>query len=140
MPEENKLGTSVTYLDPNDRRKPVSVQGVWFEPNKATDVAEYLPTKQAEQLVKKLAGNQHFQVDGGPDHSETLNAMEDRRREREREINRTYFSQQAKRRPLEDEPEAPEHYRAPEFNELEGNAPRTDPDDTVPTRTRNKKS
>jgi len=143
MPEDNQLGTSVTYLDPNDRRKPVRIQGVYFEPNQTTDLTEFLPQKQAEQLAKKLSVNHFFQVEGGPNHQEQLREQEQRRFEQEQRIQDTYFRQQKRRLPLDEDQgqELPPNYNAPENATLEGqNAPRTDPDDVVPTRTRNKRS
>lgn len=140
MPEENKLGTRVTYLDPSDKRKPVRIQGVYLEPRKETDLADFLPQPQAEALAKTLSQNHHFQVEGGPDLAAQREDMEARRFEQEQNIQRTYRQQQARRLPLDEEPEAPPNYDAPETATLEGNMPRTDPDDVVPTKTRNKRS
>lgn len=143
MPEENKLGTSVTYLDPNGKKKPVRIAGVSLEPNKATDLADFFPQERAERLAQQLSTNPHFQVEGGPDNSGQLEDLAAARFDHEQKVQETYRKQQEARRPLSEtelrEPEAPADYDAPDQPTLE-NAPRVDPDDVVPTPTRKSKS
>jgi hypothetical protein len=124
MADENKLGTTVTYMDPNDKRKPVRIQGVSLAPNKATNLADFMPQEKAEQLARRLSTNHHFQVEGGPDHEATREDQQARLFEHEQEVQRAFRNNQARRQPEPalNEPEAPESYNAPEATRLE-NAP-----------------
>lgn len=68
-PEEldaDKLGTKVTYLNPDGSAKETSIQGVTLKEGEAVDLAETLPEAEARALAKKLALNPFFQVEGGP--------------------------------------------------------------------------
>ena len=65
--EEDKIGTSVTFLDP-DNTGPVTMRGVPFLKDEQVDLDEFMPEAQAKEMAKKLAGNAHFKVEGGPDH------------------------------------------------------------------------
>jgi hypothetical protein len=71
--EKPKLG-AVTFTDPDKTGQPVSAQGITFLPGEAVNVDELLPPEQAERLKEKLAGNQFFSVQGGPDHRKVMEA------------------------------------------------------------------
>lgn len=71
--EKPKLGP-VTFTDPDKTGQPVSAQGITFLPGEAVNVDELLPPEQAERLKTKLAGNQFFSVQGGPDHRKIMEA------------------------------------------------------------------
>jgi hypothetical protein len=69
--QQPKLGPSATYRpdDPNDKN-PVQMAGVTFFPGEAVDLEDRLGQQPAQAVLKKLAGNRFFQVDGGPDWQE----------------------------------------------------------------------
>ena len=71
--EASELG-AVTYMDPDKTGQPVVMSGITFLPGESVDVDELLNEEAAERLKKKLAGNQYFKVDGGPDHGKTTEA------------------------------------------------------------------
>jgi hypothetical protein len=148
MPEvdADKIGTTVTYLDPNGKKKPVRIQGVSLKPNEATDLADFFHADKAKRVALSLALNPHFQVEGGPDNSEQLETLQQNRFQHEQEVQATYQRQLAERQPYDPElngtAEPPPGYTPPGDNMLvgeDGNAVRTAPDDEVPTPTRKKK-
>ena len=64
-----KLGPNVTFNDYNkEGTKSVSIEGVLLEDGKSVNLVEALGEARAQPLLKKLAGNPSFKVDGGPDH------------------------------------------------------------------------
>lgn len=66
--DEKKLGPNVTYQPEDESQKtPVQVGGISFTPGKAVNVEDRLGKSGSEALLKKLAGNPHFKVDGGED-------------------------------------------------------------------------
>lgn len=66
--EEQKLGPNVTYQPEDESQKtPVSIGNVQFTPGKSVNLEERLGKSGSEALLKKLAGNPHFKVDGGED-------------------------------------------------------------------------
>lgn len=71
--EKRKLG-AVTFTDPDKTGQAVSALGITFLPGEAVNVDELLPPEQAERLKEKLAGNQFFKVEGGPDHRKVMEA------------------------------------------------------------------
>ena len=94
--QEQKLG-AVTFIDPDKSEQPVSIQGVTFIPGEAVNLDELLPDKeQAERLKKKLAGNQYFKVEGGPDHTKT--AEERQKHEQEAEQKRQQLNEKKDQR------------------------------------------
>jgi len=70
MAEEKKLGPNVTYQGQQEEDKtPLNMAGVRFEPGKSVNLEDRLGKEQAQRILKKLAGNRYFKVDGGPDHA-----------------------------------------------------------------------
>jgi hypothetical protein len=69
-PVGENLGPNITYLNPDGDVKTVGVLGITFRENEPVNVTEILGKGRAQQLLRKLAGNPHFRVDGGPDHRE----------------------------------------------------------------------
>ena len=67
--EEKKLGPNVTYLgnDENDKTA-VEAHGIRFKPGEAVNLNDRLGEEKAQGVLKGLAGNRFFKVDGGPDH------------------------------------------------------------------------
>jgi hypothetical protein len=66
--EEQKLGPNATYQPEDENRKePVKVGDIQFTPGKAVNVEDRLGKEGAKNLLKKLAGNPAFKVDGGTD-------------------------------------------------------------------------
>lgn len=81
--QSQQLGTNVVYTDPDNTRRPVSVGGVTFVPDRSVDLTRYLDEGQAKRLAKRLAGNPYFQVEGGPDHEEERRRREEAAREQQ---------------------------------------------------------
>ena len=79
MAEDKKVGPSATYVGEDSNA--VTVQGVVFERNKSVNVLDLLGPERGQKVLDKLAGNQFFKVDGGPDH-------EKRKKEREEQAKR----------------------------------------------------
>jgi hypothetical protein len=77
MAEEKKLGPSVKYTNPDKTSKLITVAGVLIKEGESVNLVERLGEAKAAQVLKKLAGNRYFKVDGGPDHE----AEEKKRRE-----------------------------------------------------------
>jgi hypothetical protein len=93
MADEKKLGPNVTYVDKDkDGTKSVTVDGVFLEAGKATNIVEALGEARAAPILKKLSGNPYFKVDGGPDHQ----AEDKKKQEFEKQ-------QEERRRQLQDE-------------------------------------
>jgi hypothetical protein len=69
MPEdkEQKLGPNVTWNPGEEYKQPMTMYGVQFTPGKAVNVGDALGSVASEAVLKKLAGNRYFKVDGGPD-------------------------------------------------------------------------
>ena len=81
--QEQKLG-AVTYIDPDKTEQPVSIAGVTFLPGEAVNLDELMPDKaQADRLKQKLAGNQYFKVEGGPDHKQVTEERQKHEQEAE---------------------------------------------------------
>jgi hypothetical protein len=67
--EEKKLGPSVTYLgNDDDDKQAVEAHGVRFKPGESVNLNDRLGEAKAAEVLKGLAGNRFFKVDGGPDH------------------------------------------------------------------------
>lgn len=68
MDDENKLGTTVTYLNADGSANEVSMHGVTFKEGESVDLAKEFPDDEAKAkaIAKKLADNPFFQVQGGP--------------------------------------------------------------------------
>jgi len=118
-----KLGTSVTYQDPDKTGNGVTMQGVYFAPGEAVDLAKFLPEPEAKKMAQKLAGNPYFRVQGGPDHQELLEERQKHEAEAEKhkqEVAQRQAEKQQRRPGPGGEPEAPASYRAPEAPTLEG--------------------
>lgn len=125
MPEESKIGTTVTYSDPDDTRKPVSIAGVTLPPGESVDLSDFMDEGKATRLAEQLAKNPHFQVEGGPDWQQELEERNRKLFEHEQRINEQRRRATKKRTEAEpEEPEPPEGYEAPVSNQLEGAAPR----------------
>lgn len=69
MAEEKKLGPNVTYTNPDKGAKIMNVAGVIMKEGESVDLEKKLGKEAAAPILKKLAGNRYFKVDGGPDHS-----------------------------------------------------------------------
>lgn len=136
MPEEKKLGTKITYLDPDGNGKPVEVLGVPLAPNKAIDLVDFVDEGEAERMATKLAGNPYFKVEGGPDHSKAREKRAQRLQEQEAAVQQAFERNKARRAPEPDEPEAPDSYDAPTTNTLEGAPARTAQDPNLPPQPR----
>jgi len=66
--EEQKLGPNATYQPEDEGRKePITVHGVAFVPGKSVNLEERLGKQKSQEVLKKLSGNPHFNVDGGTD-------------------------------------------------------------------------
>lgn len=121
MADEEKIGTKVTFKDPDGVKQPVTIQGVTLAPGDEVDLAEFLEQDKAEALAKSLAANRYFAVEGGPDHE----ADEQRRAEA-----RAEQAQRASQK-VEEANQSPPEYQAPEQPRLEAqrtrNAKRTSP-------------
>jgi hypothetical protein len=70
MAEEKKLGPSVTYTNPDKGAKMITVAGVLMKEGQAVNLEEKLGKERAAPLLKKLANNRYFSVQGGPDHKD----------------------------------------------------------------------
>jgi hypothetical protein len=70
--DEEKLGTSVTYTDPNQSKQSITMGEVTFFPGEAVDLATILSEDRAKEMAKKLANNPAFKVEGGPDHEKVI--------------------------------------------------------------------
>jgi hypothetical protein len=104
MADEEKLGPGVTYLGNDDEDKqPVTIAGVRFKPGEEVDLVERLGEKEAQSIIKSLAGNRFFQVAGGPDHRAVADAK----------------AQAAQKEQEEEQEELRKQYEAPEENQLE---------------------
>ena len=69
MAEEKKIGPSVTYTNPDKGAKMITVAGVLLKEGQAVNLEERLGKEKAGPILKKLAGNRYFSVQGGPDHA-----------------------------------------------------------------------
>ena len=75
MAEEQKVGPNATYV--GEDAQSVTMQGVTFERNKAVNVVDLLGEEKGKRVLQKLAGNQFFKVDGGPDHAKAKKLREE---------------------------------------------------------------
>jgi hypothetical protein len=66
--EPKKLGPNVTYTNPDKGAKMTTVAGVLLKEGQAVNLEEKLGKDKAGPILKKLANNPYFKVDGGPDH------------------------------------------------------------------------
>jgi hypothetical protein len=130
--DQPKLGTKVTYVDPDREKVPVTMKGgiggtdVMFVPGEATDLAEFMPKERAETMARKLAGNRYFQVEGGPDHEKERQQAEQRRREQEerkREIEQEQEQKMSPERRRKREAQMPPDYKPPDEARLENETP-----------------
>jgi hypothetical protein len=69
MADEKKLGPGVTYTNPDKSTKIITVAGVLFKEGQSVNLVEKIGETRAAPILKKLAGNRYFKVDGGQDHS-----------------------------------------------------------------------
>ncbi len=67
--EEKKLGPNATYTNPDKGAKLITMAGVLMKEGQSVNLVEKLGEARAAPIMKKLAGNRYFRVDGGPDHS-----------------------------------------------------------------------
>jgi hypothetical protein len=72
-----KLGPNATYLNIEGSAKIVTFQGVMFKEGESVNLEEKLGKDRAQAALKKLAGNPHFQVDGGPDRKKEAEAKDE---------------------------------------------------------------
>jgi hypothetical protein len=70
--QEKKLGPNVTYTNPDKTAKMTTVAGVLLKEGQAVNLEERLGKEKSASILKKLANNPYFQVDGGPDHSKKM--------------------------------------------------------------------
>ena len=70
MPEEKKLGDSVTYTNPDKGNKLMTVGGVLLKEGESVNLVEKLGEARARPIIEKLAKNRYFKVEGGEDHSQ----------------------------------------------------------------------
>lgn len=134
---DDNISTSITFKDPEDARKPVTVGGVKILPGETVDLADFMDRGRAEALAKGLAGSTYFQVEGQPDTSAEAEKREQAKREREQAIQLTAERQHqaAMTFPPEGSTEVPDDIDAPDQATLENpstprrtrNAPRTAP-------------
>lgn len=68
MADEKKLGPGVTYTNPDKSTKIITVAGVLFKEGQSVNLVEKIGEVRANDILKTLAGNRYFKVDGGPDH------------------------------------------------------------------------
>ena len=70
MAEEKKLGPNATYVGQGEGDKTAAtVEGVRMAPGESVNLEERLGKDKAKAALQKLASNQFFKVDGGPDHA-----------------------------------------------------------------------
>jgi hypothetical protein len=112
--KEQKLGPNVTYVGGGEEDKQaVTMMGIRFKPGESVNLEERLGKQQSAAVLQKLAGNQYFKVDGGPDHQKT-------KEEREKADEKASADAQK-----EAEEAQAEQYKAPEESTLE--RPRSPP-------------
>jgi hypothetical protein len=70
MPEEKKLGDSVTYTNPDRGNKLMTVAGVLLKEGESVNLVEKLGESRARPIIDKLAKNRFFKVEGGEDHQQ----------------------------------------------------------------------
>jgi hypothetical protein len=110
--DEDKLGTSVTYNDPNGTKQPIKMGDVTFVPGESVDLAELVNEDRAKELAKKLANNPAFSVEGGPDHKK----LAEGRKKHEEEVAKKQEEADQKTR---EAAERQQNYKAPEHQTLE---------------------
>lgn len=70
MAEEKKLGPNATYVGQGEGDKTAAtVEGVRMAPGESVNLEDRLGKDKAKSVLAKLATNQFFKVDGGPDHA-----------------------------------------------------------------------
>ena len=69
MAEEKKLGPNVTYTNPDKDAKMMAVSGVLLKEGESVNLEEKLGKEAAAPILKRLAKNRFFKVDGGEDHA-----------------------------------------------------------------------
>lgn len=106
--EEQKLGPSVTYLGANeDDKTPVTISNVRFKPGESVNLEERLGKTSSDQILKKLAGNQFFKVDGGPDHKAQREAAREAETKQDEEIQQENLEKAGYQPPEENKLEKP---------------------------------
>lgn len=75
--KEHKLGPSVTYDPPDGEPETTEVGNVPMVKGESVNVVDMLGEQRGNELLRKLANNPHFKVDGGPDLEKQKKARED---------------------------------------------------------------
>ena len=122
--EKPKLG-AVTYLDPDKTGQPITMQGITFMPGESVDLDKLLNEDMAERLKEKLAGNQYFRVEGGPDHQKTTEARQ--KHEEEAQQKRQELAEKQQRDASRQQPQPPPDFKAPDKPTLEHEDSRSKP-------------
>ncbi|MET0651199.1 MAG: hypothetical protein ABWY63_01690 [Hyphomicrobiaceae bacterium] len=116
--DETKLGPNVTYQPENeDDKTPLDYYGVTFVPGKSVNVEEALGSANSEAVLKKLAGNRYFKVDGGVDHREEQKKRE--KAEQEASKVKQKAQEEAARKAAGGAPPPPDDWQGPDSAELE---------------------
>lgn len=119
MPDkEKKQSTVVTYLDPGEKGRPVTMHGVSLVPGKSVDLADFMPREKAEKAAASLAGNRYFEVQG-EDKGEQFDADEAERLRAENNAEANQLVQDAEEANRERMQKAQEQYVAPGTAKLE---------------------
>ena len=132
MADEQKLGPNATYIGEDSEH--VVMHDVTFERNKSVNVVDLLGEEKGKKVLQKLAGNQFFKVDGGPDHAKAMKERQEmqqkqgeRRQQRQAQTEEERKQErQARRERGGTAPLPPEGYKTPDQEKLEspGGLPR----------------
>ena len=117
--EEKKLGPNATYQPEDDKAPPTQTQGLDFSPGKSVNVVDLLGEEKGQTVLKKLAGNPSFKVDGGPDWKQQAEKKQQAQEEAAKD------AEEARKKAEEaksETPLPPEGWEGPEKAELESDS------------------
>jgi len=118
--DDDKLGTSVTYSDPNQTKQPIRMGEVTFMPGESVDLGEFLAEDQAKEMARKLAKNPSFKVEGGPDHKKLIEARQ--KHEEEVAKKQTEITERQQKEAARQQGQPPADWKGPDQPSLEHQA------------------
>jgi hypothetical protein len=118
--DDDKLGTSVTYTDPNQTKMPIRMGEITFIPGESTDLAQFLTEDQAKAMARRLANNAAFKVEGGPDHTKLLEARQ--KHEEEATKKQQEISERQQKDAARQQSQPPPDWKGPDQPSLEHQA------------------
>jgi len=119
--EEQKLGPNATYQPEDEGRKePITVHGVAFVPGKSVNLEERLGKQKSQEVLKKLSGNPHFNVDGGTDWKAEREAKSKAEEQEAQDVQKA--REEAEQQAQGGAPLPPPDWKGPEKEELESDS------------------